>query len=176
MRRHRTAMMMLVALTTLALATTALAKPPEGKGKPDPVDGQTCEEYDDGSLIPGPGVYTATENGFTLTLTEEGMVCVDVDGVSAGTWTVDVTVGSARGVTMGLRDSVPGEWCWSGNTKTTDTFAFESPASEMNACPIGGEGGGSYSDGDPALAFTAYITTRGKEPVDVVVTVTLPTG
>lgn len=175
MRRHRTLTVILVAMTALAMAATALAKPPEGKGKPEPsIEGMTCAEYF-GSANPGPEVYTENLDGFTLTISEKGVTCVDVINELPGTWTVDVTVGSAREVTVQLRSSVPGDWCWVESTKEDQTFTFtNTPASDPGACPIGGADGDPITDNDEPLAFTAYYTGGKMLKTPVVITVTLP--
>jgi hypothetical protein len=173
MRRNRTVIVMLLAMTVLATAATALAKPPDGKGKPEPstMEGTTCadsEFYDGNSIL----VDRLDQGTFSLSISGEPP-CVDVINVSRGTWTVDVNVGSARRVIVQLRSSTPGDWCWAVSTKDDTVFTFENtPPSVKGACPFGGAAGESIPDEDPALAFTVAITGSTKTPVEI--TVTLP--
>ncbi len=168
MRHHKTWISTLAMVVALAMASTAMAAPPAGKGKPDPVDGQTCAEYFETA-------YQPVAEDFTLTITEKGTTCVDVFEVPAGTWTVDVSMGSAREVTVQLRSSVPGDWCWVEHTKQDASFSLASPKSEAGACPNGGAGGDPIPDDHDALAFTVVISSKKVDPNDpVVVSVTLP--
>lgn len=178
MRHNRTWIAMLAAVTALALAPTAMAGPGKGNGPPDRDDGglegMTCAEYypELSTLVDGTEV-----NGFVLTLTESSP-CIDIMNVEAGVWKVSVTLGSAREVTVALRGSIPGDWCWLENAKSDETFFFDTPKSEPNACapPVGqgGAGGDTISDPDPELAFTVGVS-RGKQLArPVVISVDFP--
>lgn len=141
---------------------------PPGGGEPEPIVGQTCEEYY-GAATP---VTPVDDHTFVLTMTSPGYPCVDVEA-PAGTWVVAVDVGSAREVSVQLRSSVPGDWCWSEHVRSDTTLYLDAPASTPNACLIPGAGEESIEDAADPLAFTVYVAgKRLKTPV--VVTVTLP--
>ncbi len=158
-RHQRTFILMVAVMTTLALAATAAAAPPQGKGKPGPVEGQTCaDEFGSSTYVLG--TYAETTTGFTLEINEKGWTCIDVD-VPAGTWTVSVqSIGSARDVVVRLRDAIPGDDCWEVQpvTEAPTTLTYEGPDSYLDAC------GESISDSDPALAFTVYASGKGNKP------------
>ncbi len=191
MRKNRTWIATLAAVTALALASTAVAAPPDGKGPPDRddggIEGMTCAQYFEDPEYQGDRVMLvdgATVDGFQLTLTESSP-CIDIVNVEAGLWKVSVEMGNAREVQVRLRSSVPGDWCWVETTKVDRTdltdpgaYMLDSPKSEPNACapPFGqgGAGGDSINDANPALAFDVMVS-RGKKLADpVVITVDFP--
>ena len=169
MRRYPVLLITLLMMTLLTVPASA-KKGGGGNGPPDPIVGMTCAEMN-GESTP---VEWIGEKTFTVALTSRDGACVDIDDVGAGDWTVAVEVGSARAVTVQLRSSVPGDWCWSASTQVDTQGEFSSPASTENACPNGGAGGESIPDDNSALAFTAFYTGGKKLTSQPIVTVTLP--
>jgi hypothetical protein len=168
---RRTWIISLAVVMTLMMALPAGAKKPDKPpGQPEPINGMSCLEWF-GESTP----VAWEDNTFTLSKTHSDWTCVDLADVPAGTWTVGVVVGDAREVTVQLRSSVPGDWCWVESTRVDAVFTFpNTPASEPNACPIGGAGGETIPDEDPALAFTVLYTGKKTLSDPVEITVTLP--
>ncbi|NQV05143.1 hypothetical protein HQ535_01215 [bacterium] len=166
---------------------------PAGAGKPtcepgsthpscksdEPDDGPvglTCAEAEASGFDNVPVEWSADGKWFTFEMNLRTGACVDVMSVE-GQWVVDVDVGSARGVSVGIQDSVaPGDACWGGCSGGVEAIFTETgtvvtpviPAATIDACGVG------FSDGADTLTFSASYSGVRKLASPVTVTVTLP--
>jgi hypothetical protein len=187
--------LMVVLAVPLAMVATASAGPPCAKNPthPDCVGpppsstttttvaddgpvGLTCAEAEEEGFDHVPVEWSADGASFTVVLNLRTGACVDVASVE-GEWTIDVDVGSAREVRVGIQDSVaPGDACWGGCSGDPEAVFTESgtvvtpviPAAEPDACGTG------FADGADTLTFSASYSGVRKLATPVTVTVYLP--
>lgn len=168
MMRKTWAPALAVALVVLMAVPATAAKPDKPPKQPQPhPDGLTCLETGWGAVV------EPSDDGFIVTVDGGGeTACVDVPAAPGETWGVEVTVGSARGVWVMVKDSQPGDFCWGAEvTESQASYAaYLEPGNGEGACF-----GDVYTDSDPAQLVFA-VMTRGKKSLDppVTVQVTLP--
>lgn len=168
---------LLAVAVALAMAVPAGAKKPDNPDKPppdEPLVGLTCAEaaveYGEHAAV-----NWINEETFEVKVGVREDACVDVMSLEGG-WTIEVDMGTAIEVGLGVRDSVaPGDMCWgpcvgTGVVTESGIYEFSTPASEINACGV------EFGDADEALAFIAWADFRGpaKSAVPATITVTLP--
>lgn len=167
MRNVRRILMLLLAvvMSLAATATAAAKRPPK-----EPPTGRTCEWAKENipNIDHAEEVWSEDGSSFTVVLDDSEGACVDV--ASDGPWDVEVSFGSADGVSVTVGDSVaPGEACWTWyGEPPPDPFLFETPPIEavVDAC------GDAFPDGDPSLVFLAGYDGKRRlaEPVTITVT------
>ncbi len=138
-----------------------------GKGKPPkaPAMGKTCAElvanggdWDLGHPQ-GDGSYVAVISNDP----GHGGVCIDVAAAAGGDWVIEWDIEMPQGFIDGLflliKDSHPGDQCWSEEilepAEAGTTTATNIPAAATNACP------GGWDDPSPDLAFIAMRNIKG---------------
>jgi len=123
MKRNRIVVMMLVVVTVLAMATTALAGKPDKPDKPEPPESRTCKELDadDTSWVLGGWVEGHSERGVSVEAHYEASgvpACIDLDKLvehrNAQLWLVEYSgqarKGTTKGLGLGFKRGLPGEW------------------------------------------------------------------
>ncbi len=178
----------LVVAVAIVMALPAGAVKPVNPGKPppdEPLVGLTCAEaaaeYGFDNVDAEWSIDEAGKTTFTVELGIRQDACVDVMSVQ-GDWRVDVDMGTALEVSMGVQDSVaPGDACWGGCagggsfTANATDVPFFTPESILDACDFDLMDP-DFGDSDPALTFSASAAFRGdpKKATPATITVTLP--
>ncbi len=130
---------------------------------PEHPDGLTCAEagFDAVTLTDGTGSDSIAVG--------KDQVCIDWTTTTATEWVVTaIDPGTARGIALSVRDSHPGDHCWSGvidlrsgQTSTTISYTMgpdatggELPISVQDAC------GSEYTDIADSYVVIAYVTGK----------------
>jgi len=151
---------------------------PDNPDKPppdEPLVGSTCAEAAIEYGIDHVDVdWNDAKTEFTVEVGAREIACVDVISFE-GLWKIEVDMGTAIQVGLGVRDSFAGDRCWgpclgTGLVTESGTYPFVTPASGLDAC------GDTFGDGDEALAFIAWADFRGSAKSAATITVTLPTN
>lgn len=167
---------LLVVTMAIVMALPAGAVKPDNPGKPppdEPLVASTCAEAAiEYGLDHVDVVWNEAKTEFTVEVGARENACVDVISFE-GNWTIKVDMGTAIQVGLGVRDGFAGDRCWgpclgTGLVTESGTYAFWTPASELNAC------GDTFGDEDDALAFIAWADFRGPAKSAATITVTLP--
>ena len=117
MRRNRIVVMMLVIVTVLAMATTALAGRPNKPGKPEPPDIWTCAERVKNGAVWVPGDWNGAAYVSDLTVKVDVPLCIDLDFLDVHkyvtAWTVTWEDGKTvrkdpKGLMLIFEEALPG--------------------------------------------------------------------
>lgn len=169
----RTMIIMLTVGMLVAFAMPASAK--KGGGKSPWTNTRTCQDLiDNGATGWSDYEYDSSNGVYTVTFTVPGAVCIDI-AAGEGPWSIKVdTDGSRSGLLMEIKDSMPGDVCWSQESRTTVPSATYSPdlkASATNVC------GTEYPDLSPGgyktSQYVFYAGGTGHKPLDHPITITV---
>ena len=182
MKRFWTVLVVVAVALVMALPAGAV-KPANPPGKPpadEPLVGLTCAEAEADGFDRVSVNWSADYTTFTVKIGYRENACVDVTS-GAGDWKVDVDMGGALEVGMGVQDSVaPGDACWGGCAgggviSESGLYSFYTPASIIDACNFDVKDP-DFGDGDGQLTFNAWAGYRGnpKAVEKATITVILP--
>ena len=176
-----------ILLVTIGLLI-ALPVTASGKGKParPPSLGKTCAELVTNGALWDLG-HPEANGSYVAVISNEpdhGGICIDIPAAAAGDWVIDWEIELSQGYVKGLylliKDSHPGDECWSQEilepAENGSTTATNIPAAIENACPVGDIG--DWDDPSPDLVFIAMSNIKRAQKSDFTITftVTVPDG